>query len=78
METIAARNSLTMPEMVTCLVLAEGRPLSNAQLARRTFVTSQASHEVVASLQARGLVDKENHHTNKRIRLVFLSELAGQ
>lgn len=74
-ETIAVRNSLTMPEMVTCLVLAEGRPLSNAQLARRTFVTSQASHEVVASLQARGLVDKENHQTNKRIRLVVLTEL---
>ncbi|MDQ0693087.1 MarR family winged helix-turn-helix transcriptional regulator [Arthrobacter sp. W4I7] len=73
-ETIALRNGLTMPEMVTCLVLAEGRSLSNAQLARRTFVTSQACHEVVGSLLARGLVDRENHQTNKRIRLVFLSE----
>lgn len=74
-ESIALRNRLTMPEMVTCLVLAEGRPLSNAQLARRTFVTSQACHEVVGSLLSRGLVDRENHQTNKRIRLVFLTEL---
>ncbi|GAA3668996.1 hypothetical protein GCM10023081_04330 [Arthrobacter ginkgonis] len=74
-ETVALRQRLTQPELLACLVLAEGRPLSNAQLARRTFVTAQASHEVVAALVERGLVDRENHQTNKRIRLVFLTEL---
>jgi len=73
-ETVALRNGLTQPELLSCMVLAEGRGLSNAQLARRTFVTSQASHEVVASLVSRGLVDRENHETNKRIRLVHLTE----
>lgn len=74
-ETVTLRHRLTQPELVACLVLAEGQPLSNAELARRTFVTAQASHEVVAGLLERGLVDRENHQTNKRIRLVFLTEL---
>ncbi len=73
-ETIALRHGFSQPELVAALVLAEGVPVSNAQLARRTFVSSQASHELITVLVNRGLVQREAHETNKRIKLLSLTE----
>lgn len=73
-DDVALRHGLTPPEFMAGLVLAEGAPLSNAQLARRTFVTSQATHEVVGTMFGRGLVQREDHTTNRRIRLISLTD----
>jgi DNA-binding MarR family transcriptional regulator len=73
-DNVALRHGLTPPEFMAALVLAEGNPLSNAQLARRTFVTSQATHEVLAAMFERGLVQREDHTTNRRIRLISLTD----
>lgn len=47
---------LTVPEFTTLSVLSLRSGLSNAQLARRSFVTPQAMNQVLASLEAKGLV----------------------
>lgn len=57
-EDVAAGLGVALPEFMTLLVLGEGEPLSNATLARRTFVTSQAAHQVVTALVDRGLVER--------------------
>ena len=73
-EDIAASNGITLAEFNVLLVLGEGEPLSSAQLARRTFVTPQAGHQVVSGLERRGLISSGKHPTNRRVRLVRLSE----
>lgn len=73
-ETIAMEHGLSQPELIAGLVLAEGVPLSNAQLARRTFVSAQASHELAARLIERGLVERTEHETNRRVRLLSLTQ----
>lgn len=52
----------------TALSVLRNRPgLSNAQLARRTFVTPQAMNEVVASLEEAKLIKREVDPKHKRI-----------
>jgi DNA-binding MarR family transcriptional regulator len=57
----------------TALSVLRNRPgLSNAQLARRTFVTPQAMNEVVASLEEAKLIKRDvdpNHRRILRARL---------
>lgn len=74
MDNVALTHGLTPPEFMVFEVLGEGYAISNAQLARRTFVSSQATHEVVTELTARGLTQRDDHHTNRRIRLISLTE----
>ena len=73
MDDIAARHGITVPELMMLLVLGEGVGLSHAQLARRTFVTPQAGHQVAVSLAERGLVDRHAHPSNRRVRIATLS-----
>lgn len=65
---------MTLPQLLILQVLGEGAPLSNAQVARRTFVSSQAAHLVSAELLATGLIEKVDHPTNRRVRLVRLTD----
>ncbi|KQV06668.1 MarR family winged helix-turn-helix transcriptional regulator [Leifsonia sp. Root112D2] len=74
MDNVALTHGLTPPEFMVFQVLGEGHAISNAQLARRTFVSSQATHEVVTELTARGLTQRDEHQTNRRIRLISLTE----
>lgn len=74
MDNVALLHGLTPPEFMVFQVLGEGRAISNAQLARRTFVSSQATHEVVSELTSRGLTQRDDHQTNRRIRLISLTE----
>jgi len=49
---------LTVPEFTALSVLRLRSGLSNAQLARRSFVTPQAMNQVLASLEAKELVTR--------------------
>jgi len=49
---------LTVPQYSCLEVLAQQPDLSNAELARATFVTRQAMHGVLRGLQDRGLVSR--------------------
>lgn len=52
-------HELTVPQFTTLSVLSRRSGLSNAQLARRSFVTPQAMNQVLASLEAKGLVSRQ-------------------
>jgi DNA-binding MarR family transcriptional regulator len=73
-ENTALAHGLTLAQLLILQVLGEGRPLSNAQVARRTFVSSQAAHVVSSELLDSGLIERVAHPTNRRVRLVRLSE----
>ncbi|MDQ2697292.1 MAG: MarR family transcriptional regulator [Actinomycetota bacterium] len=72
-DDVAQRNGLSLSEFLLLLVLGEGPGLSNAQLARRTFVSSQAAHSVVTELEARGMLSKAPHETNRRVILARIT-----
>lgn len=73
-ENTALAHGVTLSQLLILQVLGEGVPLSNAQVARRTFVSSQAAHVVSGELLASGLIERVTHPTNRRVRLVGLSE----
>ncbi|GGD28589.1 hypothetical protein GCM10010915_05760 [Microbacterium faecale] len=73
-ENVALAEGITLSQFTVIQVLGEGLPLSNAALARRTFVSAQAAHTVSNELIEQGLIVRGDHPHNKRIRLVQLTE----
>jgi DNA-binding MarR family transcriptional regulator len=73
-DDIAWRHGVTLAEFNALLVLAEGTPLSSAQLARRAFVTPQSSHQVVSTLVGRELIEMVAHPTDGRVKLTRLTD----
>jgi DNA-binding MarR family transcriptional regulator len=65
---------LTVPQY-TLLSVIEHRPgLSNAQLARRSYITAQAMHQVVNGLEERGLIARRVSPDHGRIQLTELTD----
>lgn len=60
-------HGLTAPQYTALSVLRARGGLSNAQLARRSFITPQSMSEVVAALVDKGFVRREAHPTHGRI-----------
>ncbi|WP_256251906.1 MarR family winged helix-turn-helix transcriptional regulator [Streptomyces sp. yr375] len=58
---------LTTVQYTTLAVLQHRRGLSSAQLARRSFVRPQTMHEIVCSLEQRGLLERAHAPGNRRI-----------
>ena len=59
----------------TALTVLDSRgPLSSAQLARRSFLRPQTMHEMVLSLEKRGVIAREPQDGNKRILLARLTD----
>lgn len=59
----------------TALSLLELRGgLSSAQLARRHFVTPQAMHQLVASLEQVGLIERRPDEGNRRVLRAWLTD----
>lgn len=73
-ELVTARHGVSVPEYRVLLLLGDEVSRSNAELARLSFVTAQASHLVVAELVRRGLAERAAHPVNRRIRLVRLTD----
>lgn len=64
---LAARHGLTALQFTTLSVLnRHGMPLSNSQLARRSFMTAQAMHEVIHKLELDGLIERSPHPSHGR------------
>jgi DNA-binding MarR family transcriptional regulator len=55
-----AQHGLTTAQYTTLSVLGARGGLSNAQLARRVFITPQSMSEVLRALEAKGLVERRN------------------
>jgi DNA-binding MarR family transcriptional regulator len=59
---------LTTLQYTTLSVLASrGQPLSNAQLARRAYMTPQAMIEVLNALEEKGLIRRDPHPNHRRV-----------
>jgi DNA-binding MarR family transcriptional regulator len=66
-------HGLSVPQYTVMSVLRNRSGLSNAQLARRSFVTPQSMNEVLASLEAAGLVTRDEDPNHRRIRRARLT-----
>jgi DNA-binding MarR family transcriptional regulator len=68
-----APHDLTVPQYTTMSVLRNRPGLSNAQLARRSFVTPQSMNEVIAGLEDAGIIKRAADPEHKRIRRARLT-----
>jgi DNA-binding MarR family transcriptional regulator len=61
-------HGLTTLQYTTLSVLAlRGEPLSNAQLARRAYMSPQAMGEVIAAIEGKGLIKRTPHPNHRRL-----------
>lgn len=67
------RHGLTTPQHAVLAALEREPGLSNAELARRAFVTPQTMVRIVAGLEARGLLARGAHPSHGRIRPAALT-----
>jgi DNA-binding MarR family transcriptional regulator len=65
---------LTVTQFAVLTALAEEPGLSNADLARRTFVTPQSMHAVLLELERLQLVVRRPHPTHQRVLQAALTE----
>ena len=65
---------VTTPQYAALSVLAEEPGLSNAALARRSFVTAQTMNQILVRLEAAGLVERRAHPEHGRVLQAYLTE----
>ena len=65
---------LTTPQYSALTQLASETGLSNAELARRCFVTPQTMHQLTGGLETRGLVERSQHPEHGRIVQISMTE----
>ena len=66
---------LTTLQYTTLSVLgARGEPLSNAQLARRAYMTPQSMIEVIDALERKGLIRRDPHPNHRRVYPATLTD----
>lgn len=69
---------LSLPLASVLVDLGEEDGISSAELARRETVTPQTMNQLVASLVARGLVERRRHQTHGRILTLHLTPAGRQ
>lgn len=57
---------VTTPQYATLSILEEDQGLSNAELARRCFLTPQTMHKIIGGLEAKGLVERKSDPSHGR------------
>ena len=65
---------ITVPQYTALTVLEQHDDMSAAQLARHTFVSSQAMEGVVGALQSAGLIERHRDPENRRRLVISLTE----
>jgi DNA-binding MarR family transcriptional regulator len=60
-------HDLTVLQYTTLSVLRRRGELSNAQLARRAFMTPQSMSEVIDALEQKGLIERNPHPNHRRV-----------
>jgi DNA-binding MarR family transcriptional regulator len=66
-------HGLTTSQYTTLSILGVRGGLSNAQLARRAYITPQSMNEVIDALQTQGLIERRPHPTHGRVRPLALT-----
>ena len=74
MDRALAAVGLTTPQYAALSALSSETALSNAELARRCFVTPQTMHQMIGGLEARGLTQRSRHPEHGRIVEVGITE----
>lgn len=60
-------HGLTVLQYTTLSVLGRRGGLSNAQLARRAYMSPQAMSEVIEALESKGLIKRSPHPSHRRV-----------
>ena len=71
---LVAPHGLTVPKYTALSILRDRPGLSNAQLARRTYVAPQSMNEVLMALEADGLIVRSRSPEHGRVVESVLSE----
>lgn len=66
MDTALDKVDLTTPQYAALSILEEEQKLSNAELARRCFLTPQTMHKIVTGMEEKGLVERKSDPTHGR------------
>jgi DNA-binding MarR family transcriptional regulator len=74
MEEVLQPLGVTLYQYTALSVLERRGGLSSAQLARRNFVSPQASNQLVTLLERHGLVERRVDSSNRRILRMWLSD----
>jgi DNA-binding MarR family transcriptional regulator len=74
MEEVLRPLGVTLHQYTALSILERREGLSSAQLARRTYVTPQAMHQLVASMERDGLIRRRPDEANRRILRAWLTE----
>jgi DNA-binding MarR family transcriptional regulator len=62
-----SEHGLTVLQYTTLSVLGRRGELSNAQLARRAYMSPQAMSEVIEALEGKGLITRNQHPNHRRV-----------
>jgi DNA-binding MarR family transcriptional regulator len=74
MEGTLKEFDVTTPQYAALSVLGEEPGLSNAALARRSFVTPQTMNQILVRLEDAGLVERRAHPEHGRVLQAYLTE----
>ena len=66
-------HGVTTPQYAAMSVLAEQPGLSNAQLARRSFLTPQTMNQILGKLEGLGFVERRGHPEHGRVLQAYLT-----
>lgn len=69
---------LTVAEYTALSLIRRRDGYSNAELARRSFVSPQAMHEMISSLEERGLLERAPSRSHRSMRRTHLTEKGRQ
>jgi DNA-binding MarR family transcriptional regulator len=67
-------HGLTTLQYTTLSVLGRRGELSNAQLARRAYMTPQSMSEVIEALEEKGLITRSQHPSHRRVYPAALTD----
>ena len=73
-ERLKPRGLTTLQYTTLSVLGARGQPLSNAQLARRAYMTPQAMIEVLNALEDKGLIRRDTHPNHRRVYPASLTD----
>lgn len=74
LEEITREQGLTAVQYTVLSVLERKPGIASAQLARRSFVSPQAGHEMVVALERKGFVERQTDASNRRVVKLFISD----
>lgn len=78
MDSALGTIEVTLPQYVALSQLSQSAGISNAELARRAFITPQTMHRIVRGLEERGLLMRSTHPQLERIQPLTLTQAGAE